>query len=295
MALPSPSSPRPEPDQRFGGAVGGFHRVVKGLAGLLGSRESPLRRTLSPLYGSLLYALSGGRGVAAELNGQSFHVDPRYRAFLQPHYEADLAEFLRDRMRPGQTCLDIGAHIGIYALQAARWTAPGGRVIAFEPNPGTAAVLRRHIRMNGLERDVRVEEIALGRAPGAAPLFGDAGSGLTRLSAPNPVDAEARHVGTVRVDTLDGYCAARGTAPDWILIDVEGFEFDVLAGACETIRARGPSLSIVVEIHPTLWEATGWTRAGVDSLMASIARRIVPLTGQRDPLGQYGSAVLERV
>jgi FkbM family methyltransferase len=293
MALPSTSSPRPEPDQRFGGRVGGFHRVVKGLAGLLGSRESPLRRTLSPVYGSLLYALSRGRGVAAELNGQSFHVDPRYRAFLQPHYEADLAGFLRDRMRPGQTCLDIGAHIGVYALQAARWTAPGGRVIAFEPNPGTAAVLRRHVRMNALEREVRVEEIALGRAAGAAPLFGEAGSGLTRLSSPNPMDVGAQTVGTVRVETVDGYCAGHQTAPDWILVDVEGFEFDVLSGARETVLARGASVSIVVEIHPAMWETTGWTRTDVDALLAALHRRIVPLTGQRDPLGEYGSVLLE--
>jgi FkbM family methyltransferase len=293
MALPSPSSPSPEPDQRFGGSVGALHRVVKGLAGLIASRESPLRRTLSPLYGSLLYALSGGRGVAAELNGTSFRVDPRYRWFLQPHYEADLAQFLRARMRPGQCCLDIGAHIGVYALQVARWTAPGGRVIAFEPNPGTATVLRRHLRMNGLESVVRVEEIALGRVAGAVSLFGETGSGLTRMAAPNPDDAGAQHIAMVHVQTVDEYCAASTLEPDWMLIDVEGFEFDVLSGAMATILRRGPALSIVVEIHPTLWETTGWSIADVENLCAAIERRLVPLTGQQDALGQYGSILLE--
>src|SRR5205085_2832251 len=214
MASPLPSSQRPEPEQRFGGSVGGLHRVVKALAGLIGSRDSRLRRSVSPLYGSLLYAMTGGRGVSAELNGQIFRVDPRYRWFLQPHYEADLAEFLRDRMRPGQICLDIGAHIGVYALQIARWTAPGGRVIAFEPNPGTASVLRRHLHMNALDDVVRVEGVALGRAPGAAALFGETGSGLTRMSSPNPVDGGAQQIATVPVSTVDAYCAAQSLHPD---------------------------------------------------------------------------------
>jgi FkbM family methyltransferase len=295
MASLSPSSPTLEPDQQFGGGVGRLHRIIKGLAGLIGSRESPWRRSLSPLYGSLLYALSGGRGVAAELNGEFFRVDPRYRWFLQPHYEADLAGFLRARMRPGQCCLDIGAHVGVYALQVARWTAPGGRVIAFEPNPGTAAVLRRHIRMNGLEAVVRIEGTALGRAAGTAALYGDAGSGLTRLSAPNPQDSAASKLGTVDVHTVDDYCAEHHVEPDWMLIDVEGFEFDVVTGATETIRRRGAALSIVVEIHPGLWEPTGWSRTDVDALCRSLGRRILPLTGQRDPLSQYGTVLLEPV
>jgi FkbM family methyltransferase len=279
-------------DQRFGGGLGALHRLASTAAGLLGSRDAPLRRALSPLYGHVLYALSRGRGVSSDLNGQTFYLDPRFRWFLQPDYEADLARVLRERMRPGQQVLDIGAHIGVYALQIARWTAPGGRVIAFEPNPGTAEVLRRHIRMNHLEAQVRVEAIAFGRRAGAGALFGVAGSGISRLSAPNPDDLQVRPATAVVVQTVDGYCAEHGVAPDWMLVDVEGYEFDVLAGALETIRRRGAALSIVVEIHPTLWPLAGWTRAAVDGLLTSIGRVPVPLTGQRDPLAEYGSIAL---
>jgi FkbM family methyltransferase len=280
-------------DQRFGGRLGAFHRVASTAAGLLGSRDAPIRRRLSPLYGHLLYALSFGRGVRSELNGEAFFLDPRFRWFLQPDYEADLARYLRARMRPGERVLDIGAHIGVYALQIARWTSPGARVIAFEPNPGTAQVLRRHLRMNRLDEAVRVEEVALGRSAGATALFGDPGSGTSRLAAPNPDDFHARPMNAVMVQTVDAYCAEHGIEPDWMLLDVEGFEFDVLAGALDTIRRRGPRVSIVLEIHPTLWPMTGWTRADIDAFLQSIGRRALPLTGQRDPLADYGSIVLE--
>ncbi len=278
-------------EQRLGGVVGRVHRIVSALAGGAAHRNSPLRRRLSPLYGELLNVVTAGRGVTAEINGEAFRLDPRYRGFIQPNYEADLARILRSRMPVGSRCLDIGAHVGIYALQMARWTAPTGQIVAFEPNAGTAAVLRRHLRLNGFDERVRVEPIALGRTAGTSVLFGDAGSGLSRLTAPNP-EEPAPHTTDVAVTTVDEYCRDHSFVPDWMLIDVEGFEFDVLAGATQTIRSRGRSLSIVVEIHPALWPMTGWTGDSVAALFQSLERRPVPLVGQRDPLEDYGSIEL---
>jgi FkbM family methyltransferase len=282
-------------EQRLGGVVGRVHRLASTLAGGAARRDSPLRRRLSPLYGELLNALTLGRGVTAEINGELFRLDPRYRGFIQPDYEADLARILRGRMKPGACCLDIGAHVGVYALQLARWTAPGGRIVAFEPNAGTAAVLRRHVHVNGLDARVRIEEAALGRAPGTAVLFGDTGSGLSRLSAPNPDGPAAAGGASVVVLTVDDYCRTHHLEPDWILIDVEGFEFDVLSGAMDTIRRRGRALSIVIEIHPTLWPLTGWNSSAVEALFHALGRRAVSLVGQRDPLQEYGSIELAPV
>lgn len=279
-------------EQRLGGGVGRLHALLSALAGGAARRDSPLRRLLSPLYGHFLHLITAGRGVAAQINGEPFRIDPRYRGFIQPDYEAELAGILRARMRPGQVSLDIGAHVGVHALQIARWTTPGGRVVAFEPNAGTAVVLRRHLRLNGFTDSVRVEDVALGRAPGTSMFFGEPGSGLSRLSAPNPDDPSAPKGTSVAVATVDDYCRTHALRPDWILIDVEGFEFDVLAGAAETIRERGRALSIVIEIHPTLWPTTGWTRASVEALLASLGRRPAPLVGQGDPLGDYGSIEL---
>ncbi|MEP6916166.1 MAG: FkbM family methyltransferase [Acidobacteriota bacterium] len=282
-------------ERRFGGVVGRFHGAMLSVADRIGTPDSAVRKRFSSAYGDLLYALTLGRGVEAKLNGESFHVDPRLRWFLHPEYEAELAGYLRRKIPPGAVCLDIGAHIGVYAMQIARWIGPSGRVIAFEPNPGTAPILRRHLRMNDLGGIVRVEETALGRQSGTASLFGVPGSGLSRLGAPNPIAVDTLPASSVAVGTVDAYCAANRIDPDWILIDVEGLEFDVLSGAVETIRRRGSALSIVVEIHPTLWPLTPWTRDTVEALFRSIGRRAVSIVGQQDPLGDYGSISLEPV
>jgi len=279
-----------------GGFAGRLHRAASDMAGRIAGPDTPLRLAISPLYTRALAVVSGARGVDVDINGVWFRIDPYHRVFIQPDYEADVARYLGQAMRPGQCALDIGAHIGVYALQMARWTAPGGRVIAFEPNPETAEILHRHVIMNGFERSVRVERMAIGRVPGVSSLFGAAGSGTSRLGRPNPQSQESGTVErTVPLQTVDAYCAAHGVNPDWMLIDVEGYELDVLAGARETIARRGSALSIVVEFHPTLWEMSGASRAGVEALVASIGRVARGLTGQRDPFVDYGVVVLDSI
>ena len=280
----------PSPD-----VVARLHRAAATVADRMGGRHAPWRRRVSPWFSVLLQALSGGRGVLVGLNGERFRVDARYRVFLQPDYEAPVASYLRQRVRPGDCCLDVGAHIGAYALQLARWCSPGGRVIAFEPNPATAAVLRRHVRMNDFDSTIVVEPSALGKSEGSAVLFGDATSGLSRLGVPNPdAPAPSRPSLTVPLLTVDSYCGAHRVEPDWMLVDVEGYEFDVLAGARRTIDRCGAPLAIVLEVHPALWPLTGWSRQSAAALLASIGRRAVPLVGQADPLSEHGIVALER-
>ena len=244
---------------------------------------TPWRRSLSGAYAHMLYGLSGGRGLDAEINGDIYRVDPRFRWRLWPEYEADIAAVLRARVRPGFCCMDIGANIGIYVLQMARWSAPDGRVIAFEPNPKTFEVLKRHVRMNDLDGRVTLVPMAAGRETGRARLYDvEAGSGLSRLNQANPATAGAVEATDVQLTTIDEYCRRVGVRPDLILIDVEGFEFDVLAGAVETIRRARPQ--VFVELHPHMYPDGEASRAAGARLIADLGLRPVPVADpRRDP------------
>jgi FkbM family methyltransferase len=267
-------------EQCFRGPIGFVHRAVMSAVDSVSSPDTRLRRWASPLYGNVLLALSGGAGVPGDINGETYRIDPRYRWRLWPDYEATLAAFLRARVRPGHCCVDVGANIGIYVLQMARWTAPGGQVIAFEPNPATFDVLRRHVRMNGLDARVTVVQSAVGRVTGTARLFDTVGgSGLSRLGAANPAVAHDATCTNVPVVTLDEYFSSR-RAPDWILVDVEGCEFDVLAGAARTIRSGA---SVVVEMHPHLWPGGPATRDEGERLLADLGRRAAAIETGGDP------------
>lgn len=251
-------------------------------------RESALVRALRPAYESLLDWSSAGRGAAWTINGETFRVDPRQRHRLGQHYDAPVARFIRERIKPGAVCVDVGANVGVYVLQFARWSGESGRVVAFEPNPAALAVLRRHVEMNRLTGRVTLVAAAVGAEEGEATLYAAGADGMSRLGAANPSLAGRATEISVPLVKLDTYCAAHGLAPDWLFLDIEGFEMAALAGARELIKGCGADLNLVVEMHPDVWDSAATTRAGAEALLAELGLTPVPLTGQRDPLGEHG-------
>jgi FkbM family methyltransferase len=256
-------------------------------AGALG-RESKLVRRLRPAYESFLTIASNGRGIPWTVNGMDCRIDPRQRHRFGQFYDAPVATFLRERVKPGAVCLDVGANVGVYVMQFAHWSAPHGRVIAFEPNPGARVILERHIAMNNLQRRVTVVPEAVGATSGEAEFFAADADGMSRLGAPNKLIAHRASASRVPVTTLDEYCDKQGIEPDWLLIDIEGFEIAALAGARRLIERRSANLQIVVEMHPNVWDSAGTTRVQAEQLLAELKLRPVPLLGQQDALGEYG-------
>ena len=263
------------------------------IAGLVG-RESWLIRRMRPAYESLLEGLGGGRGVPWTINGVSYRIDPHHRHRLGKDYDAPVASFLRERVKPGAVCVDVGANVGVYVLQFAHWSAPSGRVIAFEPNPGARAVLEDHILFNELGDRVTVVPAAVSSSAGVATLYADGADGMSRLGEPNSAIAERAREINVATVTLDEYCAGERVSPDWLFIDIEGFEIAALEGARKLIESRGAALGIVVEMHPNAWASAGTERAQLERLLKELKLEPAPLTGQTDALGEHGLVYLSR-
>ena len=79
------------------------------------------------------------------------------------------------RLAPGDTVLDIGANVGMFALKAASLVSPGGRVLCFEPAPRAYAALRRTLAANAADArvrsvDVRALQVAVADTTGTALL-----------------------------------------------------------------------------------------------------------------------------
>jgi FkbM family methyltransferase len=257
------------------------------VAGLIG-RESWLIRRMRPAYESLLEGLGRGCGAAWIINGVSYRIDPHHRHRLGKDYDAPVAAFLRERVKPGDVCVDVGANVGVYVLQFAHWSAPSGRVIAFEPNPGALSVLRKHVRFNDLAGRVTIVPAAVSARAGSAVLYAADADGMSRLGEPNSAIAgRARGINVATV-TLDEYCERTRLAPDWLFIDIEGFEVAALEGARSLIKSRGMRMGVVVEMHPNVWGSARASRAQLERLLEELGLDPVPLTGQRDALGEHG-------
>src|SRR5689334_9593405 len=107
--------------------------------------------------------------------------------------------------KPGDVFVDVGANIGSWTLEAARFVGPGGRIVAVEPVPHLAAALRKTMQANRLAC-VEVAEVALAEAGGTRPFSVERGnSGGSRFGM---VDADGKRefetitVRTARLDDL---------------------------------------------------------------------------------------------
>lgn len=140
------------------------------------------------------------------------------------------------------TVLDIGTNLGYTALMMAK-KAASGKVIGFEPDPQNFELCQRNLRSNNLP-NLEVHKIGLGASAMSATIE-------TRVAfnrGGNRINENASHGVLVQVHALDEYAATLGIdRVDLIKIDVEGYEFQVLKGAEQTIRSHKPILFIEVD------------------------------------------------
>ncbi len=160
---------------------------------------------------------------------------------LEP-LERDLLEKL---VRPGMTVVDIGANIGIYTLLFARWVGPGGRVLAFEPDPDNFALLQKNIRQNGYG-NVTVYPFAVSNRIGTSKLFvSNINRGDNRLRPFRDQDT----ILEIKITTLDAVTADVSGPVDLVKMDIQGGEYEVLEGMTRTLK-RNPQIVFVTEFDP---------------------------------------------
>ncbi len=133
-------------------------------------------------------------------------------------------------LKSGDTCVDVGAHIGFHSMVAARLVGAQGRVVAIEPQPQNCADLIENSKINKFENIV-VVVAAVGDHNGQVNLAVQSAGDRSRLSlaTPSPTDPLQRF--SVPILRLDGIFAEHHLSDVALLkIDVEGYEREVLDG-----------------------------------------------------------------
>ena len=182
-------------------------------------------------------------------------------------YEPGLLRLLERELRPGDVVVDVGAHVGVHALTAARRLRElgGGRVVAFEPAADSAAALRRGAAANRLE--VEVVEAGLGEEAGTIELFGDPRYGAFDAGVRSQF-GEGEPAATAPMLVFDEWAADDGLDRlDVVKLDVEGAEILVLRGMRETLRRLRPRL-VVVEVKDVVMQRGPGDEASLHALMA---------------------------
>lgn len=160
-------------------------------------------------------------------------------------------DYIVSTVKPGQTVIDIGAHKGGYLYFFQRLTGPKGRVYAFEPQKLLFNYLCR-LRDIMHWKNVVIENTALSDENGTAVLkiparsagiFSSPGASIAKEMKPS---SHLIHE-MVLTETLDNYCEKMNIEPDFLKIDVEGNELQVLRGGVKTIKKCLPHFHIEIE------------------------------------------------
>ncbi len=158
--------------------------------------------------------------------------------FISGKYEMEKTQGIVGVIESGMIAVDVGAHVGYYSLIMANGVGPSGRVYAFEPRDLNRNFLKKHIRVNGVE-NVEVSSNCVGDREGTVSFETRTGTGTGHISEEGNVSVE--------MTTLDSSIKnGRVREPDFLKIDVEGAEVQVLKGASETIRSKRPVMVLAV-------------------------------------------------
>ncbi len=155
-------------------------------------------------------------------------------------------ELMGERLRPGMSVMDVGANIGYYALLEASLVGPGGNVYALEPFPRNFDLLTRNVRLNRCEDRIHLFRLAAGDAGGRARMYLGPSDNMHCLMEYDRPDTFNEHI-EVETMTVDRFLEGRRPI-DFLRMDLEGYECQVLDGMHETLRTVRPDL--LFEVHP---------------------------------------------
>lgn len=201
----------------------------------------------------LLDATTSHAGIKRMICGESLRFPVRWSRYYETDYEPETFQFFRKNLKPGDTVLDIGAHIGLFSVLTSRLVGDGGKVYAFEPTPFTRGVLQEVIRLNGCDGNVEVLPEAVADKAGTTYFF-DTGTEVSNANSLVQTERSMEKI-EIPVTSVDAFVAERGITINCLKIDVEGAEYDLLKGAKKVLTEHRPIARL--GLHPESMSANG--------------------------------------
>jgi FkbM family methyltransferase len=156
-------------------------------------------------------------------------------------YEKGSLDVLKNVLKKGDVFIDVGANIGMMSLFASEIVGDNGKVICFEPNPITRAILIENIQENNF-KNIEVSHYAIGSKSENATIYDrwDTNRGSATLIKPE-FETESYDVSVIKLSEYD----LNSKKIAMIKIDVEGYELEVLKGIEDIISSENAPMLMV--------------------------------------------------
>ena len=161
--------------------------------------------------------------------------------------EDDIIEHFTPKQ--GDIVIDIGANIGRYTIISSKRVGTKGKVVAIEAHPGNFEILNRNIKLNQLTNIIPLNYAAYSKETKIKLYVPDEESGYTIYHT--LMERTGKKFVEVNANTLDYLLQLnqiRQEEVNWIKIDVEGAEFEVLKGATNVL-SKSKDIALLIEVH----------------------------------------------
>ena len=171
-------------------------------------------------------------------------------AVMTFHEDDVLEHFTPDE---GDIVVDVGAHIGLYTIISSKRVGLNGQVVALEADPGNFNILNRNIQLNKLANVIALNYAAYSKEEKLKLYLPSGGeSAFTKYNTVmlDRAESEEKFV-EVEANTLDYLLQSNGIKQEevnWMKIDVEGAEYEVLKGSNDVL-SKSKDISLLIEIH----------------------------------------------
>src|SRR5215208_1194501 len=164
------------------------------------------------------------------------------------NHEDDIIEHFTPKQ--GDIVVDIGAHMGRYTIIASKRVGTNGKVVAIEAHPGNFEMLNRNIKLNQLTNVIPLNYAVYSKETKIKLYLPGEELGHTTYNTvmSDRARTEDKFV-EVSANTLDYLLQLNEiTDVNWVKIDVEGAEFEVLKGA-SNVLSKSKDIALLIEVH----------------------------------------------
>jgi FkbM family methyltransferase len=182
-------------------------------------------------------------------------INNREDLVFMTNHEEDIIEHFTPK--EGDIVVDIGAHMGRYTIISSKRVGANGKVVAIEAHPGNFEMLKSNIKLNQLTNVIPLNYAAYSKETKIKLYVPDEESGYTIYHTLMErtgkkfveIDAITLDYLLLQLNVISGVgVEEEAVEVNWIKIDVEGAEFEVLKGA-SNVLSKSKDIALLMEVH----------------------------------------------
>jgi len=190
------------------------------------------------------------------------------------NFEPHIVTLSKSLISKKDVVLDVGANVGLHTMLFSKLVGEEGKVVAFEPNELNLERLNLNISLNAIS-NIKIECSAVSDEIGEKLFYelpnNSENLGNHSFAYTETIKKLEQEEGVskrqVLCTTIDDYCKNNNICPNFIKMDIEGFEYNALKGAQNSLKSKDLK-GLIIEFNSSRIRSIGLQNASFEEILA---------------------------